>query len=103
MGKSCTRRAADALERAEKVLCIGRSSNVYRLDDGSEDGLQIIIESWEEDGQDGIRFDLMNYDTGEPFAIVTIDRDGNVVGGPLHWHKVVNTGDPGSPVLPPRE
>jgi hypothetical protein len=103
MGRSCTKAAADALAKAEEQLCIGRSSNVYRLDDGSEDGRQVIIESWEEAEPDGIQFDLMDYDTGERIAIVTIDRDGQVVGGPLYWHKAIIHGDPGVKVLPPRE
>ena len=53
MGKSCTKAAGLALAKAEKALCIGRSSNLYRLDDLTPKGLQVIIESWEEQDDGG--------------------------------------------------
>ena len=106
MGKSCTKLAAEALARAERQLCIGKTSNVYRLDDGSEAGLQLIIESWEEDTDGGIRFELLkcNQDgTASDFAIVSIDKDGKVWSGPLHWYKAVEGQPLGVPILQPIE
>jgi hypothetical protein len=107
MGKSCTKAAGLALAKAEKALCVGRSSNVYRLDDLTEKGLQVIIESWKEQDDGGIRFDLLkdNQDgtaDATPLATVTIDGDGNCTSGPLYWHKAVN-GQKLTGILPPNE
>ena len=106
MGRSCTREAADALTRAERQLCIGPSSNVYRLDDGQGKQTQFLFEAWEEYDNGGMQFEVHKYsqdgNTCSPFALVRIGADGGFDGGPLIWAMALR-GDTIEGIIPPIE
>jgi hypothetical protein len=106
MGRSCTSKAADALAKAERQLCIGRASNVYRLSDGRGNEKQFLFEAWEEYDDGGMQFEVHKYDpegeTCTPFALVRIAADGSFDGGPLVWAMALR-GDTVPGVIPPIE
>jgi len=106
MGRSCTRAASDALARAERQLCTGRSSNVYRLSDGRGNEKQFLFEAWEEYADGGMQFEVHEYDpvgeSSKPFSLVRIGADGGFDGGPLIWNKALR-GDTVDGVIPPIE